>query len=963
MFKAATTTLGFILLLAPVAAIAADSGVAKIVEEEGVRRQEASILLRKTLATAQDFQKKKDLPGAAKSYEDAYGLVQRIGSGIDAERSQTIAGLVDVRTQLATIAVKQANYKEADAQIVRVLRVDPENARAKDFKKQNDKELDKLRGMTPSDEVRALVPEMAESRIKTSILVQDGRLLFEMGKLEEANVKFTAATKADPENRAAFYYLSLIKETKYAQEARKREVTAKDMLVEVSKAWIPPTQRELLPSPNIYARTNRIYTGTGRQQIHYKLDRIVLNEVFFDGLPLSEVVKFLDEEARKRDPDKQGVNFVINSQIDSSSGAQGVPTVDPVTGQFTVQPQQQEPVDLNTVTIKINPPLRNLRIADVLDAVSKAADKPLKVSIEDYAVVFSQKTPEPLQLYTRTFRVDPNTFLQGLEAVVGIPFGDQIGGGGGGGAGGGGGGGGGGGAAGGGQGGSQNGYPGVQPATITGGQGGGGAAGGGGGGGGAAGGGAAGGGTVGSFQQTGSSGTIKYVTQKYPLAEIQVLVREFFLSAGIYFPPTLTVGGGGAGGGGGGAGGGGGGFGGAAGGGGFGGGGLGGGLGGPQADPGAGVKSLFFNDRTGILFVRATMQDLDIIDQAIQVLNTAPPQVTIEAKFAEISQKDNKAIGFDWLLGNTLAKGGAIGMQGGTAPSYTGSPSPANPSGIFPSTGGIPSVFPNAGTDGILSSGLRNQDATQAAIPAVGTITGILTDPQFRLVIRALEQREGVDLLSSPRLTTLSGRQAQVSVVDYRSIVSGLNQGGNVGGGGGLGGGGGGAAVGTQTYTTITIPAGTTLDVIPSVSADGYTIQMTLIPTITEFVGYDTSPFVSQIQVVGTVGAAPLQASQPLPRLRVRQVTTSAIVWDGQTVVLGGLMSENIKKTKDKVPVLGDIPLLGRLFRSESSSNEKKHLVIFVTPTIIDPAGNRVHSPDNLPYDPNSTPVLTGRVQ
>ncbi len=360
--------------------------------------------------------------------------------------------------------------------------------------------------------------------------------------------------------------------------------------------------------------------------------------------------------------------------------------------------------------------------------------------------------------------------------------------------------------------------------------------------------------------------------------------------------------------------------------------------------------------------MRATMQDLDIIEQAIQVLNEAPPQVTIEAKFAEISQKDTKAVGFDWLLGNTLANNGSIGIQSGTAPSYNGAPSPANPAGIFPSSGGVPSVFP-AGTDNILTSGLRNQDATQAAIPAVGTVTGILTDPQFRVVIRALEQREGVDLLSSPRLTTLSGRQAQVSVVDYRSIVSGLNQGGNVGGGGGLAGGGGGAAVGTQTYTTITIPAGTTLDVIPSVSADGYTIQMTLIPTITEFVGYDTSPFISQVQVVGTVGASPLQAAQPLPRLRVRQVTTSAIVWDGQTVVLGGLISENIKKTKDKVPVLGDIPLLGRLFRSESSSNEKKHLVIFVTPTIIDPAGNRVHTPDNLPYDPNSTPTLKGRGQ
>jgi len=64
-----------------------------------------------------------------------------------------------------------------------------------------------------------------------------------------------------------------------------------------------------------------------------------------------------------------------------------------------------------------------------------------------------------------------------------------------------------------------------------------------------------------------------------------------------------------------------------------------------------------------------------------------------------------------------------------------------------------------------------------------------------------------------------------------------------------------------------------------------------------------------------------------------------------------------VKKKKDKIPVLGDIPLLGRLFRSEASLTSKKNLLIFVTPTIVDPAGMRIHDPNNLPYDPNSVPV------
>jgi general secretion pathway protein D len=152
--------------------------------------------------------------------------------------------------------------------------------------------------------------------------------------------------------------------------------------------------------------------------------------------------------------------------------------------------------------------------------------------------------------------------------------------------------------------------------------------------------------------------------------------------------------------------------------------------------------------------------------------------------------------------------------------------------------------------------------------------------------------------------------------------------------------------------TPAQIPFGPTLDVIPYVSADGYSVQMSIVPTLTEFLGYDTE-FAQTFTTV--VGNQPVQPT-PLPSFRVRQVVTSATVWDGQTIVLGGLIAENVQKTKDKVPVLGDIPLLGRLFRSESTRSEKKNLIIFVTPTIIDPAGNRIFDRENPPYDPNTIP-------
>jgi len=356
------------------------------------------------------------------------------------------------------------------------------------------------------------------------------------------------------------------------------------------------------------------------------------------------------------------------------------------------------------------------------------------------------------------------------------------------------------------------------------------------------------------------------------------------------------------------------------------------------------------------------MEELDLIDQALQTLNAAPPQVTIEVKFIEVGQDDAKGLGFDWMLGNVNMFSGKVGAQGGSAPSVfaPSTVSPANPYGIFPSVpnaGGTMGILPSA-SDQSLTSGLRNENAG----PALATITGILTDPQFRVVIHALEQRTGVEVMSAPKVTTLSGRQTQIAVNTLRTIAVSAQAGAtpNVATSAAVGGGQliGGQQTAFANYQTVPISTGPTLDVIPYVSADGYTIQMTLIPAIVDFLGYgnpdigEAAAFESLIQAQ----AGTIRAPVPLPRFLVRQVTTSAIVWDGQTIVLGGLISDDLRRQRDKVPVLGDIPLVGRLFRSERSSSSKKNLILFVTPTIIDPAGNRVNDPNNLPYDPNSIP-------
>ena len=903
---------------------------------ENVRREEKSIVLRTTLTTAKAVEQRGDILGAAKSYGDALMLADQLGNSVEAEKSIARQGVVRTRTALAVGAAKINDFREADLQIKQARKADPNDLGAIAFEKTNNKNLELTRFKTPSDGALEQVAPYRTNMVAARILVRDGKLMMDMGKLEEAEGKLKEALVKDPDNDAARYYLNIIRERRQTRAAAVHEIHVKDDLIKIEEKW--NTVDSKLPNHNPYARTNLIHTGRGRQAIQHKLETIVIDELKLPGIPLLEVIKLLGEESRKRDPDHVGVNIFISSTIDSAA-QQAQQFIADANGQAVPAPQP-EPVNLNDIQIRIDPPLTHITLAQALDAVTKASDKPIRFSMEEYAILFTQRLPETVQFYTRTFRVDPDTFVQGLESVSGLDIGTQLQGQGGGGGGGGGG------------ANGQGGGTAIPRVSLANAQNGGGGGGGGGGG-------------------IGGTGVgIGGVTRTNNMAFVQILVKQFFAAAGVNFPiaalPGLGGGGGGFGGGG------------------FGGGGFGGGALGANGlnDPNADQKALFYNDRTGVLFVRATLSDLDIIEKAIQALNIAPPQVQIEARFAEVSQTDTKALGFDWYLGNFLLGGGKVGVSGGTVPSVQGKPSAANPGsttldasgnvigslpgGVFPGTS-LANLQQSQVSDQHLTAGLRNTGPDNTSIPTLATVTGILTDPQFRAVINALQQRDGVDLLSAPKVTTLSGRQAQIQVADFRTIAVGLTSGGQGGQGAGSAGTGN-TGVG-QTFTplatqflpsTQVIPFGPTLDVIPYVTSDEVSIKLTLIPTYTEFVGYDDpGAFVPQIIVASGANIASRTAVLPLPRIRVRQVATTAILWDGQTIALGGLIAEDSVKQQDKVPGLGDLPLVGRLFRSEYSKVSKKNLIIFVTPTIIDPAGKRVHDPNNLPFDPKSLPTPT----
>jgi type II secretory pathway component GspD/PulD (secretin)/tetratricopeptide (TPR) repeat protein len=872
-----------------------------IANDEAVRRQEATIQLHLKLELARDAIRRNQLKEAAKFYQEAVAQIpnSQVGSTtVDAEKSEAVAGLDAVREKLARFALAAGDMIEANSQVDAALKVDPNNESLRRLKLEiRQREAEQL-GRVPSPDMLKRGPVLEQEKIDIATRVQNAKFLYEMGKYNEAEVILIQVVKDEPSNRSAPYYLDLIKEARYIDRARRREEGVKGAIGDVEGSWIESRKRNDLPVPNPMWDTNLVYTTKGRQQIRSKLDAITLNEVTYD-LPLKDVLVKLRNESQKRDPDGIGINFLINNNVESpvlvdTSGAAAPPGVG----------AQQQDIGAE-VTIHISPPLTNLRLADVLEAITMVADKPIRYTIQDYAVVFSPKPPDQFQqLQTKTFRVDPNTFVQGLENVVSVQL--------------------------------------NVPTTSSGATGlggsGGGASGGGTGGGGNTGGTGGGGGTIPQViiapvtqggAQGGGGGAVggqngqqrvglSYVTKTNSTLEAHQMVRAYFTAAGVDLLPP---------------------------------------------------KNVFFNDRLGILLVRATTADLEIIQQAIEMLNQTPPQIMIEAKFVDLTQEDEKGLGFQWFLGNTLMNNGAIGLQGGTAPSYQGQSTAANPSGIFPGPGTItpgtstftpgPGAVSASSTDNDLTSGLRNVVGIgQSTLPTLGTVTGIMTDPQFRVAINAIEQRTGQDLLAAPKVTTESGRQAHMAAQDLVYIVTQASVTESTSAVGGLTGGTGVAAP-SVNYSTSFIPLGPSLDVLPTVSADGYSIQMALLPTYLEFIQYDPpGQFVPEAQgAAGSTLGVPITAQLPLPHFRIREVATTCDVWDGQTVVLGGLISEQIYKIHDKVPMLGDLPFFGKLFQSQSSDSTKENLLIFVTPTMIDPAGNKVHSEDDLPFARKGVPA------
>lgn len=336
-------------------------------------------------------------------------------------------------------------------------------------------------------------------------------------------------------------------------------------------------------------------------------------------------------------------------------------------------------------------------------------------------------------------------------------------------------------------------------------------------------------------------------------------------------------------------------------------------------------------------------------------------QVEIEAKFMEVQEGALEELGFQWHVSSRTTS-----PEEGQGRYTTGSGVTRSLAEAFRNAASAQQItISNEGrTDGglvipstapLIPGGVM---LANGSLP-LATYTGVIGDFQVSAIMRALSQKSGTELLSAPKLTVLSGNPATITVAQelrypqsYGQIQS------QVGTGSLSGGGSAGVSVtsGTpQEFTTRNV--GVELRVTPTVEEDDHSISLDLNPKVTEFEGFVEYGGPSIAISGGTTVTVPPGFYQPI--FGVREVNTKVTIWDGATLIMGGLTREDVKKVHDKVPVLGSVPLIGRFFRSDGESAQKRNLLIFVTANLVNPGGapkSRTADQPGAPVPPPDAP-------
>jgi type II secretory pathway component GspD/PulD (secretin)/tetratricopeptide (TPR) repeat protein len=866
-----------------------------VAEREVQRRQAGITQGEAALARGQAAMKAKDYGAAHEEFRTAVMyLPDAVVSG--KAHDEAVEGFCKSGVVLAEARIAEGRYADAEAILSELLsdRYDPKCRAAQEL-------YAHLR--QPGYFNKTMSPTFIEKVEQVKQLLTEADGFYQSGRYDLAMKRYDQVLVLDPYNTAARKGQEKINNTKYKYGEEAYNETRSRQLWQVEKAWEQPVRRYGQTGEPVAIGAQRNLGGTA--QVSNKLNTIIIPRLEFRDASLREAVDFLREQAVENDPateGKRGVNIVIPPSlaiqriVTPPAGVSPAPagTGAPATAPVGAPPAGAPPAAANrpgnlpaapppergNITIELN----QIPLGEALRYIANQAG--LKVKVEPYAVSLVPRTEQSGDLLVKRYRVPPEFFGGPLD--VGYYLEGSLG------------------AGQGGAGGS------AQPAPVaenvvqkeavsyqT-----------------ASGVGTGAGATSQSNLLQGTSTTRQHLLNDRQLVG-RADAKTMLQSMGVQFP-TITL-----------------------------------------PDGRGDAASATFWPHSGVLIVRNTQDNLDMVDALVDQANLSQPkQVEIESKFVEINQNNLKELGFDWLLGPFSLNGKVFG-SGGTA--GNGAPlNPANfpfvdpvtnqPIGQNPVTSGNRNgdfaISANA-LDALLVPGLGQ---VAGAAPGIFGLAGVFTNPQFQVVIRALNQKKGIDLLSAPKVTTKSGQRAIIEVVrEFRypktytppqvpSIGTTTTTGSQV----------------VPVVVTPTTPqdwetrnTGVTLEVEPVVGGDATTIDLNLVPQVVEFEGFIN--YGSPINAVGvnTIGGA-ISTSVPViltqnvinqPVFSTRKVTTSVSVYDGQTVVLGGLMREDVQKVEDKTPIIGDIPFIGRAFRTNVDQHIKKNLVIFVTARVITPSG------------------------
>jgi general secretion pathway protein D len=854
--------------------------VDRISKREVERRQAALPRGAEALARGQAAMQNRNYALAHDEFRTALNFLPDAVTSAKAH-DEALAGFCESGVKVAEQKIADGNYDEAESILREVLeaRYDP-NCRPA---------LELLAHLQqPGYFNRTMSPKFIEKVEEVKKLLADADGYYDSARYDLAFKKYEQVLAIDPYNTAARRGEEKIDNAKYRYGEDAYNETRGRQLSDVQKGWQQPLRQYGPTATETFNPVSKNLSDTAR--ITNKLNTIIIPRVEFQDASIREAIDFLRQQAAANDTSpegEKGVNIVVRprrlGEI-SPSVAPAAPAPPPAAAgspgaeapvATPARPAASAPVVAAPENARITISLSQIPLGDALRYIANQAA--LKVKVEPHAVLLIPLTEESEELVTKTYNVPPEFFGGPLDVGYYLSAG-----------------------AGGGQAATATGQT-IQPAPVA---------------------------TnvieknAASFQNatgigTGAGTSSTSSAQQTTLSTRQQLVNDrqlvgradakvYLQSMGVIFPP--------------------------------------------------GSSATFF-PHNGTLVVRNTADNLDMVDALVEQANgSGLKQVEIEAKFIEITQTNLKELGFDWLLGPfQIGKHSGVFGSGGT--SGTGTPvssadfpfnNASGPVGQNPVTAGN-----RSGTFGIsanaLDALLAGGTGGMSIAPGIFGLAGVFTDPQFQVVIRALNQKKGIDLLSAPKVTTKSGQRAIIEIVrEFRypttftapqvpsvasSVVGGTNP---------------------PVVVTPTTPqnfetrnTGVTLEVEPVVGADGATIDLNLVPQVVEFDGFIN--YGSPINAIGvnSVGGA-ITTSTPVlltenvinqPIFSTRKVTTSIQVADGQTVVIGGLMREDVQKVEDKTPLLGDIPMVGRLFRSNIDQHVKRNLIIFVTARKVTPLG------------------------